>query len=75
MIQKQTSRQIKFRYSYAREPRKNITTSINADLHKKLSELSYDVGQPMSKFYDILIMELFKDEDSLQEIVQKVKEY
>jgi hypothetical protein len=67
--------QFRFRYNYAREPRKNITTSINAELHKKLSEISYEYGQPMSKCYDIMIMEILKDKNSIEEFMQKVKEY
>jgi hypothetical protein len=67
--------QFRFRYSYAREPRKNITTSINAELHKKLSEISYQYSQPMSKCYDIMIMEIMKDEETIEAFMKKVREY
>lgn len=65
----------KTKMDYAKEPRKQVTTTINKELFMKLRKLALDIDQPTSKLYDVLIMELFEDEDRLVNFINKVKSY
>jgi hypothetical protein len=68
--------QIYSKFDYTKSPRKQITTTINKDLHKKFKQLSNDIDQPTSKMYDVLLMQLFEgDESKIQEFVIKIKNY
>jgi hypothetical protein len=60
---------------YTNLPRKQITTTINTELHKKFQTLSIQIDQPTSKMFDVLIMNLFEDETKLNDFVYQVKEY
>lgn len=68
--------QIRFRYSYCKiGQRRQVTTTINKDLHDKYLELMNSIGQPSTKGYDILLMDLFEDEKNIDDFIKKVKDY
>lgn len=65
----------KSKYDYTKEPRKQVTTTVNKELHKQLMILSANIDQPSSKLWDVLLLELFKDEDTVNEFIKKVRQY
>lgn len=66
---------IKFKYDYAKSPRKPVTTTINKELHKKLQNLSTDLEQPTSKMYDVMIKMIFEDEKLKNEFLNQLRLY
>jgi hypothetical protein len=65
------------KFDYTKSPRKQVTTTINKDLHKKFKSLSIQCDQPTSKMYDVLLMQLFEgdNEDKINEFINNVKNY
>lgn len=66
---------MKFKYDYCKEPRKQITTTINGKILDELTKFSLQIGQPKTKILDLMIKTIIEDEDNLGEFIQKVKEY
>jgi hypothetical protein len=66
---------IKSSYDYLKEERKTITTTINKKVYKQWKQLSTEIEIPTSKMYDVLIMELFQNEENVKNFIEKVKQY
>lgn len=66
---------IKFKYDYCKSPRKQVTTTINKELHKNLQKLSIDLDQPTSKMYDVMIKMIFEDDTLKNEFLNELKKY
>jgi hypothetical protein len=60
---------------YTKLPRKQITTTINTELHKKFQTLSINIDEPTSKMFDVLLMSLFSNEENIENFISQVKEY
>lgn len=70
MIKYQTSMDYTKHYDRA-----NVHTTIREDYYQELLMLSVLHKQPASKMLDVLLMELFKDKNKIEEFIQKVKSY
>lgn len=66
---------IKNKYDYAKNPRKQVTTTINKDLYKEFKILCANHDENMSKAYDVLIMDMLQSEESKQKFIQLLKQY
>lgn len=65
----------KFKYDYAKLPRKDVHTTINNELYLQFSNLCKTFNQPTSKAYDVLLMMMLQSEESKQAFIKKLKEY
>ena len=65
----------RFKYDYCKEPREQVTTTINKRILKDFTKLSQNIGQPKTKMYDIAIEMILEDEKLLKKFITKVKQY
>lgn len=65
----------KFKYDYAKLPRNEVHTTINRELHKKLKVFCAVHDQPMSKAYDVMIMDVFENQKTELSFLEKLKKY
>lgn len=67
---------VKFKDDYLKiYPRTPVGTTIRRDVYEKFQMLSIRVKQPTSKMFDVALLQIFKDEKSTQEFLEKLKEY
>jgi hypothetical protein len=59
---------------YSNSPRRQVTTTIRKDLHKKFLSLSIEIDEPSSKMFDVLLLNLLEG-DKLEDFISQVKEY
>jgi tetrahydromethanopterin S-methyltransferase subunit B len=55
--------------------RQPLHTQIRSDLYVKLITLSAQTGNKASKVLDVILLDIFEDENKIEEIKKKVKNY
>lgn len=55
--------------------RRRLNTQIRNDLLTKFEDLSYFSNEHISKMLDVLLIDLFKDDDSINKFINQVKKY
>ena len=68
--------EIKFKNNYLQYgDRSNLKTTIRQDLLENLKILSVKCNQPISKIMDVLLLDNLHDEDSINELINKINKY
>lgn len=67
---------IKFKDDYTKlGKRRRLSTMVRDDLLTKFEEISYYINEPCSKMLDVLLIDLFKSEESVKDFINRVKQY
>lgn len=67
---------IKFKHNYTQyENRTRINTTLRESVYNDITELSILTNQPISKYLDVILLEVFSSQESVQALVDKVRKY
>lgn len=67
---------IKFKNSYTQyEPRERINSTLRQSLYDDIVELSILTSEPISKMFNVMLIDIFQSQESVQEFIDKVRKY
>lgn len=67
---------IKFKTDYLKTgKRQSLHTTIREDLYNELGMLSFKTRQPISKIIDVMIIDIFENEESTKKFLNLLKKY